>query len=141
MESGRRLKPKRESRRKSIRSFQEVKYMFYAGLFKRIIPFVITFIAGLFLASFFVSVAVPDLNMRSERRSHRCRDREQLRIENSELREKMRAMRNQNEELRRSARDWDEAAIMDAVPPIVLDENTPAHPPRKPKHPRVEIVR
>ena len=112
--------------------------MFYAGLFKRIIPFVLTFIAGLFLASFFVSVAVPDLNLRSEHRSHRCRDKHQLRIENSELRERMRVMRNQNEELRRSARDWDEAAIMEAVPPVVLDAPKPAHPPRKPKHPRFD---
>ena len=80
-----------------IEVFQEVKYMFYTGLFKRVIPFVLTFAAGLFLASFFVSIAFPGERWRSGRRMHRFQERHQLRVENEDLREKNRLLRRENE--------------------------------------------
>ena len=112
--------------------------MFYTGLFKRIIPFVLTFAAGLFIASFFVQLAFPSLSeWREARRSRGCHEKRQLRMENDELREKVRTLRNQNEEMRRGIKDWDtDEEILNAVPPVELDEHHPPAPPRKPKHPR-----
>jgi hypothetical protein len=110
--------------------------MCYTGLFKRIIPFVLTFAAGLFLASFFVSIAFPGERLRSKRWSHRHHDKQQLRIENQELREKNRVLKLENEELRKRSAEWDVDAFMkDAVPPVEFDAH---HPPKRPKHPRFE---
>jgi hypothetical protein len=104
--------------------------MLYTGLFKRIIPFVVTFAAGLFLASFFVSVALPSLsNMREVRRSRSCHEKRQLRMERDELRDKVRTLRRQNEELRRNATDID-VLLQEAVPPVELDAPHPPPPPR-----------
>lgn len=113
--------------------------MFYTGLFKRIIPFVLTFAAGLLVASFFVSVGLPNLNLRSERKWHKCHQKRQLKIENDQLRETVRDLRKENDELRRSNGSWD-AMIKDAVPPVELDEHKPP-PPKRPKHPRYDASR
>jgi len=112
--------------------------MFYTGLFKRIIPFVLTFAAGLFVASFFVSLAFPNFGgWREGRRSRGFHEKQQLRIENDELREKVRTLRNQNEELRRGIKDWDsDSEILNAVPPVDLEEHHPPRPPKRPKHAR-----
>lgn len=114
--------------------------MCYTGLFKRIIPFVLTFAVGLFIASFFVSIAFPGERWRNSRRFNKVREIQQLRIENEELREKLRQSRIENGELRRSADDWstDELPL---IPTVELDEHKPEPPapPRKPKHPRVGI--
>lgn len=115
--------------------------MCYTGLFKRIIPFVLTFAAGLFLASFFVSIAFPGANWRVNRRVNRFHEMQQLRIENEDLREKLRQARLDNEELRRSAGAFDtDLVIPDAVPPVELDAHHPPPPPRKPKQPRTDIL-
>lgn len=108
--------------------------MLYTGLFKRIIPFVLTFAAGLFIASFFVSLAFPTFPARSERRwSGDCHGKRQLQKENQELRDRMRSLELENEALRRMP-DADEF-LSDAVPPVALDEHHPPAPPKKPKHP------
>jgi hypothetical protein len=110
--------------------------MCYTGLFKRIVPFVLTFAAGLFLASFFVSIAFPGERWRSGSRSHRFHYKQQLRMQNEELREKNRILRLENEQLRKNAADWDVDAFMkDAVPPVDVEAH---HPPKRPKHPRFE---
>jgi hypothetical protein len=112
--------------------------MFYTGLFKRIIPFVLTFAAGLFLASLFVPIAFPSLGeWRRARRSHSCHDKRQLRFENEELRQKVRTLKTENQELKRGVHEWDsEAEILEAVPPVLLDEHKPPPPPKRPNHPR-----
>lgn len=118
--------------------------MFYTGLFKRIIPFGLTFVAGLFVASFFVSVGLPNPDgWREARRSRNCHEKRQLRMENQELRDTIRTQRHEIDELRRTSQDWDnDATILEAVPPVELDEHKPPQPPRKPKHPhRVEVLR
>ncbi|HEX6126630.1 MAG TPA: hypothetical protein VFZ23_14750 [Pyrinomonadaceae bacterium] len=112
--------------------------MLYIGFFKRIIPFVLTFAAGLFLASFFVSVVPNFENWRDARRT-RCRDRQhQQRIEMDELREKVRTLRRENDSLRRNAADVD-PYFQDAVPPVVLEAHPPT-PPKRPKHPRHDVL-
>jgi|SRR5687767_10003164 len=114
--------------------------MFYTGLFKRIIPFVLTFVAGLFIASFFVAIGFPNMNnWRESRRSRRCHETQKLRMEADELREKNRALRNENQELRRNAPDLD-LMLQDAVPPVELEAPHPPPPPRRPKHPRHEVL-
>ena len=63
------------------------------GFTKRILPFFLTFAVGLFIASFFVSIAVPSFHFPSgnSRRNHREYDRQreieiqQLRDENTRL--------------------------------------------------------
>ena len=112
--------------------------MFYTGLFKRIIPFLLTFAAGLMVASLFVPLAFPNLSeWRNARRSRGFHEKRQLRMENEELREKYRTLKKENEELRRGIKDWDaDSEILNAVPPVELEEHHPPTPPRKPKHPR-----
>jgi len=107
--------------------------MCYTGLFKRIIPFALTFAVGLFIASFFVSIAFPGERWRSGRRAHKWSELKQLRMDNEELREKNRSLRTQNEEMRK--KDWDVEPFMeDAVPPVDVEAHHP--PPRRPKQPQ-----
>ncbi len=113
--------------------------MCYTSLIKRIIPFALTFAVGLFVASFFVSIAFPNPSWRSGRRFNRFHEIQRLRVENDELREKLRQARMSNEELRRNIDDSD-FAIPEAVPPVDLGDHHPPPPPRKPKQPRFEIV-
>ena len=112
--------------------------MLYTGLFKRIIPFVLTFAAGLFIASFFVSIAAPSFSGWRESRRGRGRDRQELRMQIDELREEVRALRSENEMLRRQTTD---NAYREWVPPVLLEEHPPA-PPKRPKKPapRTDIL-
>jgi hypothetical protein len=126
-------------RRIDTRSFQEVKYMCYIGLFKRIIPFVLTFAAGLFIASFFVSLALPGANWRSGRRFNKHQEIRRLQAENDSLREKNRLLEMQNEQLQlqRNEREWSPDVYVPVVPPVEFDEH---HPPKRPKQPRRDIL-
>jgi len=56
--------------------------------FKRVIPFFLTFAAGLFIASFFVTIAAPSFQFKNRnwKRNHRQYDR-QMELENQRLRE------------------------------------------------------
>ncbi len=113
--------------------------MFYTGLFKRIIPFVLTFAAGLLLASFFVSITPNFKSWRSDRRGGKGHEMRQLRIENESLRERLRDSEAELRDLRRGLPDMDaDFVIPNAVPPVELEAE---HPPRKPKRPRHEITR
>jgi len=112
--------------------------MCYTGLFKRIIPFILTFAVGLFIASFFVSIAFPGERWRSERRANRVREMERLVTENENLRIKLRETRLENEQLKRTKQDWTEAGEPTLTPSDEFDEHHPPPPPRKPKHPRFE---
>lgn len=113
--------------------------MFYTGLFKRIIPFVLTFAAGLLLASLFVPITPNFREWRSEN-GHKCQEKRQLRMENDELREQKRKLQIENDRLRRSAKNWNSDEILDAVPPVDIEEHDPPAPPRKPKRPRIERI-
>ena len=73
--------------------------MQFIGIIKRVIPFFLTFAAGLFIASFFITVATPSLegvrNSRSERhgRKHCKSDNERLRAENERLKNELELMK------------------------------------------------
>lgn len=73
--------------------------MLYKGVLKRVLPFLLTFAAGLFVASFFVSIASPSFNF--PRRSHKYREMHRLRMENQDLRRSNSELRRQLEEARR----------------------------------------
>ncbi|MEO8074314.1 MAG: hypothetical protein ABI686_13830 [Acidobacteriota bacterium] len=66
------------------------------GFFNRIVPFFLTFTVGLFIASFFVSIAAPNFRfpMRGERRRHFERDR-MMEFENQRLNEENLRLRKQ----------------------------------------------
>ena len=111
--------------------------MRYTGLIKRFIPFAITFAAGLFIASFFVAISWPALSIREGRRFNRFQEMQQLRRENEEIREKYRLLRIENDELRRTAPDLEEAFPM--APPVDFEaHHPPPPPPKRPKNPRFE---
>ncbi len=72
--------------------------MSYLQIFKRVIPFFLTFAAGLLIASIFVPITAP--NFRSAERGGKWRhhkeckrDKESLRRENSRLREELNQLR------------------------------------------------
>jgi hypothetical protein len=109
--------------------------MCYTGLFKRIIPFVLTFAGGLFLASIFVPVGLPTSRMRVERNFSRHPETQQLRRDVDNLREKCRALEAENEELRRTLGDVD-FVIPDAVPPVDFEAHHPPQPPPPPSQPK-----
>src|SRR5688500_6567882 len=89
--------------------------MLYKGVLKRVLPFFLTFAAGLFIASFFVSIASPSFNFR--RRSHKYREMHRLRMENQDLRRSTSALRRQLEEARRNAETTPTADFDFYVPP------------------------
>ena len=113
--------------------------MLYTGLFKRIIPFVLTFAAGLFIASFFVSIAAPSFSNWRESRRSRHRDRHDLRMQVNELNEEIRELKKQNEMLKRQS-SADAVYWENAVPPVVVEAPHPPPPPKRPKHPRHESL-
>jgi hypothetical protein len=112
--------------------------MCYTGLLKRIIPFALTFAAGLFVASFFVSIALPEPNWQSRRGFNKRQEFERLQIENQQLRDQLQRERMQNDEWRRTRDDAD--FDFDAVPPVDSDQQQhhPPAPPKRPKQPRFE---
>lgn len=82
------------------------------GLLKRFAPFFITFALGLFIASFFVSVAAPNFQFRRQRMMRQCREVENLRYENQRLREELRNQQMKSVEIRVVQDTFD-----DIVPP------------------------
>lgn len=67
--------------------------MRFLALIKRFIPFFLTFALGLFIASFFVSVAAPSFNFKNRGWKHR--EYHRLRYENERLRERVRRLENE----------------------------------------------
>jgi hypothetical protein len=111
--------------------------MQYTGLLKRVIPFVLTFAAGLLLASLFVSITPNFRGWQTDYRGGRkCHEKRKLAIENQDLRERLRATELEVRGLRQSFPDNDaEFVIPNAVPPVEFDAYHPPKPPRKPKGP------
>lgn len=86
--------------------------MQFIGIFKRVFPFFLTFTAGLFIASFFVSLSAPKFNWNSRSWNKRS-DCKRVRSEIRELRDENIRLRMQLEE----------AASREA---LKAPENTPA---------------
>jgi len=104
------------------------------GLLKRVLPFFLTFAAGLFVASFFVSVAAPNFSLRGERGRFRFAEMQRLRIENRELREANFRQQRELDQFRRQLNAVDGSDVFTAVPPVDVD--SPPQPPPPPRAPR-----
>jgi len=105
--------------------------MSYLAIFKRVIPFFLTFAAGLLIASIFVPITAPNFNGFQNRRSNKMREYRQLRVEVEQLRAEKCRMKRELEELRRI--NAEQAPNWDTVPAFDL----PVPPPAPPSVPRV----
>ena len=77
--------------------------MNFLSLIKRVAPFVLTFAVGLFIASFFVTVAAPNFQFKRGFSKHREYHR-RIESENRKLREENIRLKNQMAEMEK--RDW-----------------------------------
>lgn len=75
--------------------------MRWRGLVKRVVPFVLTFALGLFVASFFVPItmSVPEMPRRTSRWQHRHHNYHRLQRENDMLRLEIERLKNENADL------------------------------------------
>ena len=92
------------------------------GFIKRVFPFFLTFAVGLFIASFFVSVAAPNFQFNRGRRNHREYDQM--------MESRIKQLEEQNARLRRELSEKDDVEIntfqLDVPPPPM----PPPPPPR-----------
>lgn len=108
--------------------------MLYIGILKRVLPFFVTFAAGLFIASFFVSVASPSVNF-PRRGGHKFQEIKRLREEVRDLKRSNCELRKQLAEARRNAEDTS-AEKFDLY--FENDVPAPPPPPRAPRRVTVE---
>lgn len=95
--------------------------MTFLGVLKRVLPFFATFAAGLFIASFFVSISSPSFNF--PRKNNRCREVRQLRVENERI-------KRENADLRRQLEEAGMSTL--SVAPAFEADNAPPSPPPPP---------
>lgn len=74
--------------------------MEFIGVVKRVLPFVLTFAAGLFIASFFVTVGAPAFNFDTNRSPRSYRDCRRTRNQYRQLWDENQQMRREMEMLR-----------------------------------------
>lgn len=101
--------------------------MSYLQIFKRIIPFFLTFAAGLLIASIFVPITGP--SFRNSDRSGKYRFRSECKRERESLRRENDRLRQENEQLRSNA-DADFSTLEYQVPEIRIEAPAPPPPPR-----------
>jgi len=103
------------------------------GFIKRVVPFFLTFAVGLFIASFFVTIAAPrfEFKNRSWKRNHRQYDR-QRELEIQRLREENIRLKNQLSDKALENVDFQELKYavpppppMSPAPPAVRMETVP----------------
>lgn len=101
--------------------------MSYLAIFKRVIPFFLTFTAGLLIASIFIPITTP--NFRGFERGKRFHYK-QLKSENDRLYKENCRMKRELEALREiDKQNWDSTTLKYSVPEIEV-EAPPA--PRRP---------
>lgn len=99
--------------------------MNFVSIIKRVAPFVLTFAVGLFIASFFVTVAAPSFKFNRGFSKHRQYHR-RIEAENQRLREENLRLKNRVSEMEK--RDWvlDEAPTR--IPSLPAAPEAPAVP-------------
>ncbi len=97
--------------------------MSFLAVIKRVFPFLLTFAAGLFIASFFVSIAAPNFNG-FRRGPSKFRKVQQVRVEVEELRREKCRLQKEVEGLRQERRviveskeSLDEVDVFTVPPP------------------------
>ncbi len=88
--------------------------MNFISLVKRVAPFFLTFAVGLFIASFFVTVAAPNFQFRRGLNKHQQYHR-RIESENQQLREENNRLKNRLAEAEK--RDWVLERDLDVPPP------------------------
>jgi len=104
--------------------------MSYLAIFKRIVPFFLTFAAGLLIASIFIPITAPTFS-RGERGRSKWREYKQMKAENEDLYRENCRMKKELEQLRREAQDWDTTDLKFVVPEINVDAPPPPPPPKR----------
>lgn len=107
--------------------------MLYLGVLKRVLPFLLTFAAGLFIASFFINISAPSFNFK--RSSKKCRESRQLRYENERIKRENADLRRQLEQAAGMKTDW----TINAGPGHFEADVPPPPPPPAPRRHRVLI--
>jgi hypothetical protein len=106
--------------------------MHLKGFLKRFAPFFITFALGLFVASFFVTVALPNIRFNRQRVNRHQRYHRQMESENQRLRE-------ENLRLKQVVRDISETKEISETGPMGFDgtinDLVPPPPPLAPPAP------
>lgn len=97
------------------------------GFIKRFLPFLMTFAAGLLLASFFVSVTAPSFPFSGRR--YRSREFQRMQNDYLELKRENERLQNELNEARRSI-DWDTNDLNLNVPPPFIPDHVPPPPSR-----------
>jgi len=96
--------------------------MKFISLVKRVAPFFLTFAVGLFIASFFVTVAAPNLQFRRGFNRHQQYHR-RIESENQQLREENNRLKNRLAEAEK--RDWVLESDLDVPPPPPVPPTMP----------------
>lgn len=96
------------------------------AVIKRVVPFFLTFAAGLAIASIFISVSAPSFNWASKRAyrgHHKC---ERMRSEYRDLREENLRLKLENEQLREARTVTAFEAPLPPAPPAIRELKRPA---------------
>ena len=109
--------------------------MFYTGLLKRIIPFLVTFAAGLFIASLFIPLSFSRFGS-DDRQHKRAMEFQQMQMELDQVREENLRLRAEIEAHRGWSSNFDDAEYPPIPPVPAFDGDVPAPPPapRTPRH-------
>ncbi len=102
------------------------------GFLLRMLPFLATFTLGIFIASFFVSIAAPRLGNNNRSFGHKYHKMKKLRVENQRLRDENLRLRNELESVQST---WHKPApgetlelkddIFSKVPPVPVAPAAP----------------
>ena len=101
--------------------------MSYLQVFKRIIPFFLTFAAGLLIASIFVPITGPSL--RNADRVGKWRHHKECKREKESLRRERDRLKEELEQLRREAADVEFRTLQLEVPYVRVEAPVPPPPP------------
>jgi hypothetical protein len=99
--------------------------MNFVSIVKRVAPFFLTFAVGLFIASFFVTVAAPSFQFNRGFSKHRQYHR-RIEAENQRLREENLYLRNRVTEMEK--RDWVFEEAPTSIPSLPAAPEAPAVP-------------
>lgn len=108
--------------------------MSFLAVIKRVFPFLLTFAAGLFIASFFVSIAAPNFNG-FRRGPSKFRKVQYVRYEVEELRREKCRLKDEIEALKKERREIIESTVV-----TPFDLNVPPPPPVKLKELKMKTV-
>lgn len=108
--------------------------MSYLAIFKRVVPFVMTFAAGLLIASIFVPIAAPSFS-RGDRGRYRWNEFRQMKFENESLRRENCRMKKELEQLRQETQSVSPRTLELLVPEVNVDAPPPPPPPKRPHRP------